>query len=66
MHGGLRHLVAAHLSLQNNRPELVRQSLAPAWGRDEASIVVADAETGCDWIDLRVAELELRTAVHDT
>ncbi len=52
MHGGLRHLVAAHLSAQNNRPELVRQSLAPAWGRDEALIVVADPQTGCGWIDI--------------
>jgi phosphoribosyl 1,2-cyclic phosphodiesterase len=53
MHRGLQHLVAAHLSLQNNRSDLVRQALAPAWGRDEASIVVAEAETGCEWIDLR-------------
>ena len=53
MHSGLRHLVAAHLSLQNNRPDLVRQSLAPVWGRGEASIVMADAQTGSEWIDLR-------------
>ena len=52
MHSGLRHLVAAHLSVQNNRPELVRRSLAPAWGRDEALIVVADPAVGCGWIGL--------------
>jgi phosphoribosyl 1,2-cyclic phosphodiesterase len=52
-HTGLRHLVAAHLSLQNNRPELARESLAPAWGREAAAIVVADPEAGCSWIDLR-------------
>ena len=52
-HAGLRHLVAAHLSLQNNRPDLVRQALAPAWGRDAQAIVVAAADTGCGWIDLR-------------
>jgi phosphoribosyl 1,2-cyclic phosphodiesterase len=51
-HSGLQHLVAAHLSAQNNRPELVRRSLAPAWGRDAAHIVVADAAAGFGWIDI--------------
>ena len=52
MHSGLQHLVAAHLSAQNNRPELVRGSLAPVWGHDEARIVIADAATGFGWIDI--------------
>lgn len=52
MHDGLQHLVAAHLSAQNNRPDLVRRSLAPAWGRDEAQIVVADPLAGFDWLDI--------------
>ena len=30
LHDGLRHLVAAHLSEQNNRPELVLAALACA------------------------------------
>lgn len=52
MHSGLRHLVAAHLSTQNNRPALVRQALAPAWGRDVEQIVVADAAIGFPWIEI--------------
>jgi len=52
MHDGLRHLVAGHLSVRNNHPDLVRQALAPAWGRDAGAIVVADAANGCPWIDL--------------
>jgi phosphoribosyl 1,2-cyclic phosphodiesterase len=52
MHRGLRHLVAAHLSAQNNHPELVRQALAQVWGRDEGQIVVADAATGFGWIHI--------------
>ena len=31
MHGGLRHVVAAHLSRENNRPELALAALAAAW-----------------------------------
>ena len=53
MHGGLRHLVAAHLSAQNNRPELVRLALAQAWQGDVEPIVIADPRTGFDWIDIR-------------
>ena len=52
VHSGLRHLVAAHLSAQNNHPDLVRRALAPAWGRDAESIVVADAARGFGWIDI--------------
>jgi phosphoribosyl 1,2-cyclic phosphodiesterase len=52
MHSGLQHLVAAHLSAQNNRPDLVRRSLAPAWGRDELQIVVADPVDGFAWLDI--------------
>jgi phosphoribosyl 1,2-cyclic phosphodiesterase len=50
LHSGLRHLVAAHLSRQNNRPELARQALrAPLEGQlDE--IVVADPLRGFDWL----------------
>ena len=52
MHSGLRHLVAAHLSAQNNRPALVRQALAEAWRGDAGHIVVADPLTGFDWIEV--------------
>ena len=52
LHDGLRHLVAAHLSRENNRPDLVRASLSPAWGERRGEIVIADPELGCSWITL--------------
>jgi phosphoribosyl 1,2-cyclic phosphodiesterase len=51
-HPGLVHVVAAHLSRQNNRPDLARAALAQALGRDVADIGVADQALGCDWIRL--------------
>lgn len=48
---GLKQVVAAHLSEQNNRPELARAALAPAMGCDAADITVADGVKGCCWID---------------
>ena len=50
MHGGLKHLVAAHLSEQNNRPDLVRQALAPACGGSAADVVIADPLRGFAWL----------------
>jgi len=47
----LQHLVAAHLSQQNNRPELARAALADVLGGSER-IKVADQEQGFDWIML--------------
>jgi phosphoribosyl 1,2-cyclic phosphodiesterase len=47
---GLRHLVAAHLSRENNRPELARNALAARWGSRPEDIVVADPERGFDWL----------------
>ena len=52
MHNGLRHLVAAHLSEQNNRPELARAALANACGAALDDIVVADQALGFGWLDL--------------
>ena len=51
-HAGLKHVVAAHLSRQNNRPELARAALAGALGRAPEDIAVADQATGCDWISV--------------
>ncbi len=48
----LQHVVAAHLSEENNRPELARQALAAALGCEENWIGVADQEEGCDWRQL--------------
>ncbi|MES2245471.1 MAG: MBL fold metallo-hydrolase [Pseudomonadota bacterium] len=50
-HGGLRQLVAAHLSQQNNRPELAHQAMAEALG-NSAELVIADAGTGTPWLRL--------------
>jgi phosphoribosyl 1,2-cyclic phosphodiesterase len=47
--GGLRQVLAAHLSEQNNRPELARQALADALGA-AVEIHVADGASGCDWL----------------
>jgi phosphoribosyl 1,2-cyclic phosphodiesterase len=53
LHGGLRHLVAAHLSERNNTPGLARAALAPICGAAEDDIVVADPLRGFGWLDLR-------------
>jgi phosphoribosyl 1,2-cyclic phosphodiesterase len=50
-HGGLRHVVGAHLSEQNNRPELVRQALAQALGASEGDMLAATASSGSPWLD---------------
>ncbi len=52
LHSGLRHLVAAHLSEQNNRPDLARAALAEACGALPNDIVVADPALGFGWLDL--------------
>lgn len=51
-HAGLRHLVAAHLSLRNNHPRLASTALAGAVGASPEDIVVASAESGFAWLDL--------------
>jgi phosphoribosyl 1,2-cyclic phosphodiesterase len=48
---GLKQVVAAHLSEQNNRPDLARTALAAALGCDAADIHVADSGTGCGWLN---------------
>jgi phosphoribosyl 1,2-cyclic phosphodiesterase len=45
----LQHLVAAHLSQENNRPELARSALAAAIGCEPEWIAVADQDEGLDW-----------------
>lgn len=51
-HTGLTHVIAAHLSRQNNRPDLARAALALALGRVTADIGVATQDAGCDWISV--------------
>lgn len=48
----LRHVVAAHLSAENNMPALARAALAGALGCSEDWIGVADQENGLDWREL--------------
>lgn len=50
LHPGLRHIVAAHLSRENNRPELAAQALAMACGASAEDIVVADQAEGFGWL----------------
>ena len=47
--GSLRQVVAAHLSEQNNKPELARAALQGALG-SAAEIHVADAPAGSGWL----------------
>ncbi|HSS69128.1 MAG TPA: MBL fold metallo-hydrolase [Casimicrobiaceae bacterium] len=45
----LKHLIAAHLSRENNRPDLARAALARAVHCDPEWIGVADQEQGFEW-----------------
>jgi phosphoribosyl 1,2-cyclic phosphodiesterase len=47
--GRLKHLVAAHLSQENNRPELARAALAGAIGCDPGWVDIADQDDGLGW-----------------
>jgi phosphoribosyl 1,2-cyclic phosphodiesterase len=49
----LRHIVAAHLSRTNNRPELATGALAPVLGCAAGEILVADQARGFGWLDMR-------------
>lgn len=45
----LKHLVAAHLSRQNNTPELARDALAQVLGCEQEWVGVASQHAGFDW-----------------
>ena len=45
----LKHVIGAHLSQQNNRPELARTALAKAIDCEEHWIGIADQDDGFDW-----------------
>ncbi|MBI1174386.1 MAG: MBL fold metallo-hydrolase [Sideroxydans sp.] len=47
--GNLQHIVAAHLSSRNNRPELAVRALSGALNCSEEWIAVATQEAGLDW-----------------
>jgi phosphoribosyl 1,2-cyclic phosphodiesterase len=46
----LRHLVAAHLSQQNNLPELAQAAMAAVLGAVASDVVVASQDEGFDWL----------------
>ena len=48
----LQHVFAAHLSAQNNTPQLARQALAQAMGCEEDWIGIADQDEGFSWREL--------------
>ncbi len=48
----LRHVIGAHLSQQNNRPELARAALAGAMGCEESWIGIATQEEGFGWREI--------------
>jgi phosphoribosyl 1,2-cyclic phosphodiesterase len=50
MHDKLRHVSAAHLSLQNNHPSLAQSALAAQLGCLPSDIVAASPQTGTPWI----------------
>ena len=50
-HAGLHHVVAAHLSRQNNTPELARAALAASLNCAPEWVGVASQEEGFDWRD---------------
>lgn len=49
-HPGLKTIVAAHLSQQNNSPALVKECLTKAVAWTDSEIVLADAASGCEWV----------------
>jgi phosphoribosyl 1,2-cyclic phosphodiesterase len=46
----MRQVVAAHLSRQNNRPDLARAALAPVLGWEPERVRVADQDDGLGWV----------------
>jgi phosphoribosyl 1,2-cyclic phosphodiesterase len=48
----LRYLVAAHLSQQNNSPELARAAMAGVLGTAATEVAVASQDDGFDWLSL--------------
>lgn len=52
-HAQLRHVVAAHLSSENNTKMLAQLALSTALGTKAVDILTADQEHGVDWLSLR-------------
>ncbi len=50
--GKLKHLAAAHLSHENNRPELARAALAAVMNCEPEWIAIADQDDGLPWREM--------------
>ncbi|MDH5786621.1 MAG: MBL fold metallo-hydrolase [Chromatiales bacterium] len=50
--GRLQHLVAAHISEKNNRPELAARALSGALGCEPGWIALAGQDNGLDWREI--------------
>lgn len=50
LHSGLKHVVAAHLSQQNNLPALVKSCLTEALSCHADDITIATQNDGCPWL----------------
>ena len=48
----LQRVVAAHLSKQNNRPDLARAAFAAALGSKAEDIFVASQDQGLQWVTI--------------
>lgn len=51
-HAALGHVLAAHLSERNNRPDLAALALAEALGRKLDEIMLASAASGSEWLSV--------------
>ena len=51
--GRLQHLVAAHISEKNNRPELAAAALSESIGCEPEWIALAAQDSGLDWRDIQ-------------
>lgn len=51
-HGRLQHVVAAHLSEENNTPDMARHALASVLGCQPEWVDVADQATGLGWREI--------------
>lgn len=49
VHARLKHVIGAHLSQQNNQPELVRVAFSQALGCTPEEVVLATQDAGFDW-----------------
>jgi phosphoribosyl 1,2-cyclic phosphodiesterase len=48
----LQHIIAAHLSVQNNQPQLAKKALSDVLGCESEWVGIADQMTGFDWREI--------------